>query len=262
MTTETRSPRADAYESVELRLRLPMLLLSVAVIPVLAISLSQSHLSRSDRQSLDTIDYTIWTLFTVEYLLLLVLAPSRGRYVRTHVLELLLVVLPFLRPLRVVRSARALRVLRMARLGVVGGAATQMARKKLASSTALFAAVAAVTITIVGSVLVLDVEQRAKGSNIHNLGDAIWWGATTITTVGYGDRFPVTAAGRAVAVVLMLTGIALLGVVTAALASWFVKETSAVESQSEVAELRADIARLTVLVERQLAASAGRPGSA
>jgi voltage-gated potassium channel len=92
----------------------------------------------------------------------------------------------------------------------------------------------------VGSVAVLDAERRSAEGNIKTVGDALWWALTTMTTVGYGDRFPVTSEGRLVAVGLMTAGIALLGVVTAAIASWFVErfqESAAAERRSE-AELK------------------------
>ncbi len=70
---------------------------------------------------------------------------------------------------------------------------------------------------------VLDAEQNAPGSNITNIGDALWWAFATITTVGYGDFYPVTVLGRLIAAGLMIAGITMLGTVTAALASWFVE---------------------------------------
>ncbi len=76
----------------------------------------------------------------------------------------------------------------------------------------------------VGAWLVLLFEKDAAGSNIHDYAEALWWAIVTVTTVGYGDRYPVTEGGRAVATVLMLTGIGLIGVLTATVASVFVKE--------------------------------------
>jgi hypothetical protein len=67
-------------------------------------------------------------------------------------------------------------------------------------------------------------EENANGSNIHSYPDALWWAIVTVTTVGYGDRFPVTGGGRTVAVILMLVGIGLIGVLTATVASVFIKE--------------------------------------
>ncbi len=72
--------------------------------------------------------------------------------------------------------------------------------------------------------LELSFENGARGSTIHNYGDALWWAIVTVTTVGYGDKYPVTAGGRGVAVVLMLVGIGLIGVLTATVASYFVEE--------------------------------------
>jgi voltage-gated potassium channel len=89
----------------------------------------------------------------------------------------------------------------------------------------------------VGAVGMLDVERHAVGANIRTFGDAVWWALTTLTTVGYGDRYPVTVEGRLIAAVVMLTGIAVLGVVTASMAAWFVDKVQAIEqaetSQSE-----------------------------
>lgn len=73
------------------------------------------------------------------------------------------------------------------------------------------------------AIAVLDAERGKQNSNIDDIGDALWWAVTTITTVGYGDRYPVTAVGRLVAAALMVFGIALLGVLTASIAAWFVR---------------------------------------
>jgi voltage-gated potassium channel len=91
-------------------------------------------------------------------------------------------------------------------------------------------------------VAVLDAERSEPSASIKNFGDAVWWAVTTITTVGYGDRYPVTGTGRVAGVGLMLGGIALLGVVTAALASWFVEHVT--RQEREEADLRAQVALL------------------
>jgi len=109
------------------------------------------------------------------------------------------------------------------------------------------------------TVAVLDAERDSPEANITSFPDALWWAATTVTTVGYGDRFPTTGEGRWVAVGLMLAGIALLGVVTAALASWFVERLNRVEAAG--AETRDDLAELTAEVRRLRAAIDERRGS-
>lgn len=110
-----------------------------------------------------------------------------------------------------------------------------------------------------GALAVLDVEANAPESNLTSFGDAVWWAMTTITTVGYGDHYPVTVLGRCVAAGLMIGGVAVLGVVTAAVASWMVQSV-AQETQADLdaaeapvhEELRrpsAQIAHLTAQLE-------------
>ena len=74
-------------------------------------------------------------------------------------------------------------------------------------------------IVFVSATLELEFEQHARGSNIHTFADALWWAIVTVTTVGYGDRYPVSAGGRGVALLLMVVGIGLIGVLTATIAS-------------------------------------------
>jgi voltage-gated potassium channel len=99
---------------------------------------------------------------------------------------------------------------------------------------------------------VLDAERSSPDANITDFGDAIWWAVMTMTTVGYGDRYPVTSAGRMVAFGLMIGGIALLGTVTATLASWLVETVEAEKQQSE--DLQATVRRLEAKVDRLEAA--------
>lgn len=95
------------------------------------------------------------------------------------------------------------------------------------------------------SIAVLNFETSPQ-SNIKNAGDALWWGIVTITTVGYGDKFPVTTGGRIVGVILIITGVGLFGTFTAYVASWFFERD---KQQTQNKEDRL-IAEMTAIRER------------
>jgi voltage-gated potassium channel len=162
------------------------------------------------------IDFFVWAAFVVEYLVKLWLTPNRGRFVTHHVIDLLVIALPMLRPLR------ALRLLELGRVGVVLANALRRTKELLTHRGLHFVLLAVVLVMFACAGLVFSFERHAHGSNIHSFPDALWWSIVTVTTVGYGDKYPVTAAGRGVAVVLMLVGIGLIGVLTATVASYFV----------------------------------------
>ena len=77
------------------------------------------------------------------------------------------------------------------------------------------------------AVSALEAERAAEGANITSFSDAIWWALASVTTVGYGDRFPVTDEGRLIAAFLLIVGIGLFGALTALLAAWVMRDDSA-----------------------------------
>ncbi len=157
------------------------------------------------------IGWIVWAAFGLDLVVRLWLAEHRPTFLRENWLDVITLVLPFLRPLRTLRVVVALDI-----LGRRGGVFAR--GRAVASVVATVAMVGAVA-----SLAVLDAERGKPGANIQSYGDAVRWAATTLTTVGYGDRYLTTGQSRLIAVGLMGTGIALLGVVTAALASWFVE---------------------------------------
>jgi voltage-gated potassium channel len=122
-----------------------------------------------------------------------------------------------------------------------------------------YVAGSAALLVFVGALAVLDVEQWAPDAKILTFGDALWWATSTITTVGYGDMYPVTPIGRLVATALMMSGIAVLGVVTASIASWLVQRVEdTAESVAEAVEepMRVEVAELVAeiaLLRREIA---------
>ena len=118
--------------------------------------------------------------------------------------------------------------------------------------------VAVCLLVYVAALAVLDAERGAPDATITSFPDALWWGFVTVTTVGYGDEFPVTATGQITAVFLMLVGIGLLGSVTATVASWIAdrfQQQEDIEQLAILEELRAIREELAVL-----RAAAGVPG--
>ncbi|MGN8025144.1 potassium channel family protein [Microbacterium sp. 22242] len=190
---------------------------------------------------LEDLLWVSWGTFLVDYVVSLVLAPRRWRWFLTHLFNLATVVLPMLRPLRVLRVITLLTVLQ------------RTAGRAVRGQIVIYVSGATLLLVYVASLAVLDSE-RAGGGSISTFGDAIWWAFATITTVGYGDIAPVTLEGRIIAVGLMFSGIALLGVVSATFASWIVEKVSAENTSRQAATvahvdaLRTEIAELRAVL--------------
>lgn len=103
-------------------------------------------------------------------------------------------------------------------------------------------------VAVVGAATLTLAVEDGGGGSIDSFGDALWWAVTTVTTVGYGDTFPVTAAGRGVAALLMFTGIALFGVLTANVAAFFVEHNQ--QDDPVIAKLDEVLRRLAALENR------------
>ncbi|GAA0189862.1 potassium channel family protein [Cytobacillus oceanisediminis] len=205
----------------------PLTWLALAFLVTYGVPIVADDLPRDLALACSVASWAVWGAFAVDYVVRLYLASDRRDFVRRHVLELVAVVLPMLRPLR------ALRVLSLtslaARLDEDDGIFVSMAR----------AVVLAVGLLVtIGALAMLDAERDADDANITTFGDSLWWAVATITTAGYGDRYPVTLEGRLVATIMMLLGIALVGVVTAGIATAAVtylqrNRTSELEAERE-----------------------------
>jgi voltage-gated potassium channel len=223
MADSSRQRRAEALERFERQTAIPMLVLALTIIPLLVAPL-MFELSETTRATFVALGWFIWAAFTVEYAVRLYLSPNKGKFIRSNLIDLVVIVLPFLRPLRVLRSARALRVLRAARAAAFVLRGLDAARDVLTRHKLHYALLVAGLSVVAAALMVESFERDVEGSNIQGLPDALWWALVTVTTVGYGDRFPVTAGGRGVAVVLMIMGIGLFGLLAGSLASFFIQK--------------------------------------
>ena len=188
----------------------------------------------------------VWVLFGVDYLVRLALASSRSRWFLHHLPDLAVIALPILRPLRLLR------------LVTLVGIMQRSAGTALRGRITLYTAGSAALLIFTSALAVLEAERHEPGSSIQSFGQALWWALTTITTVGYGDTFPASTQGRFIAALLMIGGVALIGVVTATLASWIVslvEEENAEQeaaTQAQVAALQRQVGELSERIDRLL----------
>lgn len=192
-----------------------------------------------------------WLAFGVDYIVKLLLAPRPGRWFVRHPLDLLMVVLPVARPLRLLRPFTLRRVMERA--------------PGTAIRTRLMAYVIFSAILLVYTVAlsVLHFERGAPNANITTMGDSLWWAVVTITTIGYGDYYPVTTPGRWAAAALMVGGFAVLSMVTAAVSSWLVESVTAATQLGKNADIpigSEELAGLTAQINRLQEQLARTPG--
>ena len=170
-----------------------------------------TEISITTQNRLEIVQWSTWALFALDLFIGIWASSNKKSYLKSHPLEILSVALPFLRPLRLLRviTFGALVIQKVA----VG--------KHLAITFKVF--LFSILIAYIAAVQITITERDVPTSNIKSFGDGLWWAVTTVTTVGYGDKFPTTSMGRVLAVGLMLVGISLMGVITASVAAWFVK---------------------------------------
>lgn len=186
-----------------------------------------------------------WVVFAVDYIVRLSLASPRGSWFRAHIFDLLVVVLPALKPLRLLKALTLVHTLQ------------RTAGTALRSRLAIYGSGAAVILIWIAALSELDAERGAPGANIVTFGDSVWWAFVTITTVGYGDYYPVTAGGRLVAVMLMCGGVAVVGVVTATLASWVLERVATGRDDDEPAT-RGQVRKVAAQID-DISERLGRP---
>ncbi|MER5371999.1 potassium channel family protein [Streptomyces sp. NPDC002553] len=213
----------------EERTQRPLLALAVVFAVAYALPIVDTSADASLTAVCAAVEWAVWAAFAGDYAVRLALARDRREFVRTRWLDLAAVVLPVIQPLKLLRLVSTLLL--------VG----QRARMASQIQVTTYVAGAVVGLLMFGSLAVLSVERDAPDGNIRTLGDALWWSFTTMTTVGYGDHAPTTGLGRMIAVGLMLSGIALLGVVTANIAAWFIErfEKDDVEERRQTEAIRA-----------------------
>jgi voltage-gated potassium channel len=195
----------------ERRTEVPLGAASLLFLAAYAVHVLAHGLPQGGRDVCLTVIAVTWAAFLLDYLVLWRLSGQGLGFVHRHLLDTVVLVLPLLRPLRVVKLYDA--VLR--RRGEP--------RLPLYARVMFYAGIAVLLLGFAGALAVYQAEYQAPHATIVTFGDSVWWAASTLSTVGYGDVTPVTPRGRVIAVVMMTCGLALLGAVTGSFSSWLLQ---------------------------------------
>ncbi|GAA2516868.1 potassium channel family protein [Streptomyces longisporus] len=205
MDDDTRAARWEQ------RTELPLAVASLAFLASYAVRVLAPGLTDPMQALALAVLLVSWALFAFNYAVLWRLSGQGHRFVRKHLLDTVVVILPLLRPLRIVKVYEAVQ----RRHG--------KPRLALHARVIAYSGLATVLLGFAGALAVYQQERGAKGASMRTFGDAVWWACETLTTVGYGDITPVTPLGRLIAVGMMAVGLALLGAVTGTFASWLLQ---------------------------------------
>lgn len=196
-------------------------------------------------------DIFITAIFMLDFLYRLFTADSKSDYVlRQYGWADMLSSLPF-QATKVFRVFRVIKIVRLSRAFGPGTLVRELRENRAGS--ALFLTIFFVIVVLeFGGGLIVAVEADVPGANIQTPGDGVWWAIVTITTVGYGDRFPVTESGRLVGMLTMMLGVGLFGVLTGFLANAFIPEKKEKPTGEPVGDGGEDqIGEIRSLIEQQ-----------
>lgn len=243
-----RAGREARLRRFERKTSLPLLALSAVFIVIVVLPYA-AQMSAATRTTLDRVALVIWAVFALEFAVRLFLAPDKVRFLRRNPLDLVSVALPLLRPLRVVRAARLLRVVGLARAETSIVRILRRAKRAFGRHRILYSSLFIALVTLGVTIVTHQAEQGAPGGNLRTFGGTLWWAIQVVTTVGAANSYPVTLTGRISAVVLMMIGVGLFGLVAASLASTYIFRGDADGSQSRGRQ-RTDLRALADRLER------------
>ncbi|MCE9677662.1 ion transporter [Shewanella sp. AS1] len=216
--------------------QLAMMILSfISVIIVLLLTFAK--LDQETRRLLLFIDTGICTIFISYFFACLFRADDKGAYLKQNWIDLIASV-PAIEPLRMARLFQILRVIRLLRM-TRSILIPMMRQRRQATLASLL--VAMVGILATSSILILIVENGVPEANIHTAEHAIWWSLVTISTVGYGDYYPVTTIGHFIGGIVILCGVSFFGVISGYMASLFISPDESEKLESQRQELRCEI---------------------
>ncbi|MDQ0797469.1 potassium channel family protein [Streptomyces sp. B1I3] len=211
MSDRPADPVPRRFKEWDQRTQVPLLAAALLFLIGYAVRVLAPHDTQPWRDIALGLVATTWAVFVVDYGVRLRLSGLGRRFVRTHWLDTLVLLLPLLRPLRMVQLYTAVQKRR------------QEPRLSLYARVMSYAGLTAVLLGFSAALAVYHQEHGAPDASIRTFGDAVWWACATLTTVGYGDAVPVTPLGRLIAAVLMACGLALLGAVTGSFSSWLLQ---------------------------------------
>lgn len=192
-------------------------------------------------------DWTVWSVFTIEYALMSSIARDRWEYTRRNWLNVAVIVLSFpalpalFALTRLVRLVRVVRLLRVARLTVVGARGLKALGSVFGRRGLLYMVIITIVVVLFGGAIIVVLEPES----VDGIGSGIWWAAVTAATVGYGDIAPASVAGRVVAIIIMIAGIGLFAALAAAVAAHFVGQSEG----AEIEEMRSQLNRIEQSLE-------------
>ena len=199
----------------------PAIVASFAFLIAYSWSVLDEHQTPVVQATLTVILLLVWAFFLVDYVVRLVLSVRKLTFVRRNPIDLLSVFVPIIRPFRLLTALR--------RIPALGGRSASHLRRRVL----VIAGASVVLFLYVISLTEFRVERDAHGATIVSFGDAVWWACVTMSTVGYGDFYPVTILGRLLAVVLMIGGIAIVGIASATIISYLTERTRLLRTAQE-----------------------------
>lgn len=228
-----------------------ILFLSIYVLMALAAD-TFFTLSPEVSEVLRMADNIICLFFLTDFFLRFAQAENKLQFMKWGWIDLLSSI-PMLEAFRVGRLVRVIRLLRILRAVRSTKILVSFLFEKRMNG--VFSTVASISILLIifGAIAILNVEDPAVG-NIQKAEDALWWAFVTITTVGYGDYYPVTFEGRMVASVLMTAGVGLFGTFTGFVATWFVEDNDS-KQQDELETIKQELSETKQLLNQLVTAN-------
>ena len=244
--------REELRDKLDRYLDLPLALASVVVVLLVIIQLT-GEVTGPWQGRMEVLSWALWSLFFLEFVAKFALAPQKRRYLRKHWLDVLIVLLPFLKFLRLARVLRATRALPIFRLLVFGGRGSESTLELLRRRRFGQLGIISAMVVLIGASVGYLLEVDASGSQIENFGDALWWSATTITTVG-SELYPVTVGGRILAFVLMIYAIGVfsyfIGAIASVLVDFDARKTPQKKEEDGVQLTERELASLRSILEK------------